>query len=191
VTIAARVSEERRNPETWEASGAATVISPRHSFYLLATKFLGKNSPVKTSSKILWFGLPAIIIVWAIYGIVKLDKPVEKWGVFGDKFGALNTLFTGLAFVALIATLWHEREKSADAEVDHQKLLAAMAEQTRATIHNAKLQGTIAMFTVWSARHASAVQERETQLLRGIQLDRQWESTAGRRQRSTLRKSKP
>ena len=35
----------------------------------------------------------------------------EELGQFGDAFGALNTLFSGLAFSALILTLWMQREE--------------------------------------------------------------------------------
>ena len=35
----------------------------------------------------------------------------ESFGQFGDAFGALNTLFSGLAFAALIVTLWMQREE--------------------------------------------------------------------------------
>lgn len=51
---------------------------------------------------LLWGG---IIVVWCAYAIV-LRTIADEWpGTFGDSFGALNTLFTGLAFAALIVSL--------------------------------------------------------------------------------------
>lgn len=58
-------------------------------------------------------GCVYVAAIWSIYAVTDLDRPVEKWGVFGDKFGALNTVFTGLAFVGLVATLWHQSLASA------------------------------------------------------------------------------
>ncbi len=50
---------------------------------------------------VLWLG--ALVLVPRIYG-----KP-ESPGVFGDMFGALNALFTGLALVGVTVTVWMQR----------------------------------------------------------------------------------
>ena len=84
-------------------------------------------------------GVIAITSIWLIYAFIRLDHPVEKWGVFGDKFGALNCLFTGLALAALVATFWHEREQSLDREREHVSLLKAMGAQNRAMCHTARV----------------------------------------------------
>ncbi len=55
----------------------------------------------------------AVLTVWAgswwlvqlVYG--KVSKPSE----FGDMFGAVNALFAGLAFAALIAAIYYQREE--------------------------------------------------------------------------------
>ena len=39
-----------------------------------------------------------------------IDNPTER-GTFGDMFGAVNALFSGLAFAGLIATLLYQREE--------------------------------------------------------------------------------
>ena len=62
-----------------------------------------------------------IWIVVAIVGVVTLwwlswdhiDKYIDPAtrGTFGDKFGAVNALFSGLAFAGLIATLLYQREE--------------------------------------------------------------------------------
>jgi len=50
-----------------------------------------------------WFFFPEVVSAWNAEGI--------KAGEFGDQFGALNTLFTGLAFALLIyATILQSKE---------------------------------------------------------------------------------
>jgi len=36
---------------------------------------------------------------------------IEAWGTFGDSFGSLNTLFTGLAFIGLVYTIHVQRKE--------------------------------------------------------------------------------
>lgn len=60
-------------------------------------------------------GLFAIILVLGFAGVlIGITWPIEemsvaKAGVFGDSFGALNTLFSGLAFAGLVITLLMQR----------------------------------------------------------------------------------
>src|SRR4051794_29772905 len=62
----------------------------------------------------------ACILYWAcVYWRFGIS---EDSAHFGDMFGALNTLFTGLAFAGVVATLWlqsqqvHETKKDAQEE---------------------------------------------------------------------------
>src|SRR5262249_8567766 len=53
------------------------------------------------------------LVAWGLYwGILAriFPNPVER-GPFGDSFGALNTLFTGWAFVAVLATLIQQSQQ--------------------------------------------------------------------------------
>jgi len=52
-----------------------------------------------------------IIFVWAGSGFWLSEKPER--GTFGDMFGAINALFSGLAFATLIYTTWLQREELA------------------------------------------------------------------------------
>lgn len=54
------------------------------------------------------FGLYAFALLWSIWPIEELS--VAKSGVFGDSFGALTALFSGLAFAGLIITIFYQRE---------------------------------------------------------------------------------
>jgi len=51
----------------------------------------------------------AIISVWLLSGFF-LHEDAQR-GTFGDMFGAVNALFTGLAFATLIYTAWMQREE--------------------------------------------------------------------------------
>ncbi len=57
-----------------------------------------------------WFCLVALIVsgLWPI-GLATFS--VEKMGSFGDSYGALNTLFSGLAFAGIIASLWMQKDE--------------------------------------------------------------------------------
>jgi hypothetical protein len=57
---------------------------------------------------LLWI---AIAVVWALSGFLLFSN--EHRGTFGDMFGAVNALFTGLAFATLIYTTWMQREELA------------------------------------------------------------------------------
>lgn len=50
----------------------------------------------------------AILIICLVWPISEFS--IAKAGTFGDSFGALTSLFTGLAFVGLISTIFLQRE---------------------------------------------------------------------------------
>ena len=61
---------------------------------------------------------PVIILVVLIYGgfIIYISWPitlgnVDKAGVFGDSFGVLTALFSGLAFAGIVFTILLQREE--------------------------------------------------------------------------------
>ncbi len=54
-----------------------------------------------------------VIAMWGLswWGINKfIDEPINQ-GTFGDMFGAVNALFSGLAFAGLIVTLLYQKEE--------------------------------------------------------------------------------
>lgn len=50
-----------------------------------------------------------VAVCWALYAIVAICVPRSDMGQFGDAFGALNTLFSGLAFAVIFASLFEQR----------------------------------------------------------------------------------
>ena len=60
-------------------------------------------------------------------------------GVFGDSFGALNTIFTGLAFVAIILNYKLQREDIARAEARHAESLGEQRQALQLAAYEALL----------------------------------------------------
>lgn len=77
----------------------------------------------------LLFGLP-VIILWLISPIL-ISFLNQDWvvrGQIGDSYGALNTLFSGLAFVGLIITILLQRE---DLKIQNETLVLQIEEQKK------------------------------------------------------------
>ncbi|HZF69654.1 putative phage abortive infection protein [Sulfuricurvum sp.] len=58
-----------------------------------------------------FFAIYAFVILWNTWPIQEMS--VAKSGVFGDSFGALTALFSGLAFAGLLTTIWQQKEEIA------------------------------------------------------------------------------
>ena len=77
-----------------------------------------KNEQNKEGTKsIFWIwiviAIIGVIALWGLswWGINKfIDDPTDQ-GTFGDMFGAVNALFSGLAFAGLIVTLLYQKEE--------------------------------------------------------------------------------
>lgn len=66
-----------------------------------------------TSTAILIFVLGVVIFIW-IFVPEYLNKEysdIEQRGAFGDSFGAVNALFTGLAFAGLLFTIFLQQRE--------------------------------------------------------------------------------
>lgn len=95
--------------------------------------------PTNIALRILVFGGLGVLLVWGFYGYIDLSFTRSEWGSIGDKFGALNTLFTGLAMVGVVAALWHEREQAMGRDLEHRELLDAMKAQASASLKAARI----------------------------------------------------
>lgn len=72
-----------------------------------------KNKKTNNKFKILITMSIIVVIIWALSGFLTYYF-VPEWsdrGTFGDMFGAVNGLFSGLAFAALIYTIILQREE--------------------------------------------------------------------------------
>ncbi len=75
-----------------------------------------KHNNEETKSRLWIWIIIAIIGVIALWGLswILIDKYIDcstAQGTFGDKFGAVNSLFSGLAFAGLIVTLLYQKEE--------------------------------------------------------------------------------
>jgi hypothetical protein len=55
--------------------------------------------------------LGAVFVSWVLFGAVIWSEDSTKTGPFGDTFGVLNTLFSGMAFAAFIYTVSLQRKE--------------------------------------------------------------------------------
>ena len=75
-----------------------------------------KTNKKETKSRLwIWIiiAIVGVIAMWGLswWGINKfIDEPTNQ-GTFGDMFGAVNALFSGLAFAGLIVTLLYQKEE--------------------------------------------------------------------------------
>lgn len=60
----------------------------------------------------LWVLVEAI--VGSVFALFVEGNKLESFGQFGDSFGLVNSLFSGLAFAVLIVTLWMQKEELQD-----------------------------------------------------------------------------
>jgi hypothetical protein len=67
-------------------------------------------------NKFIWFIILGVILIGALWVgswfliDLNIENPTNR-GTFGDKFGAINSLFSGLAFLGLIVTLLFQKEE--------------------------------------------------------------------------------
>lgn len=73
-----------------------------------------KQNNKETKSRLwIWIVVAIVVLVlWGLnwWGVSKFIEPSNQ-GTFGDMFGAVNALFSGLAFAGLIITLLYQREE--------------------------------------------------------------------------------
>lgn len=102
---------------------------------------MSKLEPNKSDEdriKIRWFPLVILIIIVIVLCLaycITIIKCIEEWttrGQFGDLFGGLNTLFSGLAFSALIYAIYLQHKEL--------KLQRLELKQTREELKGQKLQ---------------------------------------------------
>ena len=59
--------------------------------------------------------------------------------LYGITVQQLAPLYTGLGFVGLVATFWHERRKSEGAEQEHSEMMNALRSQNKTICHAARV----------------------------------------------------
>lgn len=82
----------------------------------------------ETSGGTLAVILLCVIIIWATGGWLVDSKDTVNRGTFGDMFGAVNALFSGLAFATLIYTVFLQRR---ELQLQREELAATRVELQR------------------------------------------------------------
>lgn len=75
-----------------------------------------KHNNEETKSRLwIWIvvAIGVVLVLWGLNwcGVSKFINEPSNQGTFGDMFGAVNALFSGLAFAGLIITLLYQREE--------------------------------------------------------------------------------
>jgi hypothetical protein len=108
------------------------------------------------------FFVGLIVSVWWFGGYLAwryFDFQQEKSGPWGDTFGAVNSLFTALAFAGVIVTIWLQVREMANARAEAQANEEAQQRQARILEKTATLNALIAL-----AEHAGNAYERAIML---------------------------
>ncbi len=109
----------------------------------------------------------AVLLLWIIAGTLIIDA-FPSWperGQFGDMFGAVNSLFSGLAFAGVIFTIYLQRQelalqrreleltrtqlaRSADAQEKSEQALARQVEALQRTARLSALSSVIEHYNI-------------------------------------------
>jgi hypothetical protein len=80
-----------------------------------------------------------VVIVWVLGGLFASER--ESPGAFGDMFGAVNALFSGLAFAGVVYAILLQRN---ELELQRQELSDTRTELHAQTEHFARQNATLA-----------------------------------------------
>lgn len=106
----------------------ASLLSDANLSESTFERFIGYLTPRRVIS--------ATIILWIVFLLPwrMLFATPEAAGQFGDMFGALTSLYSGLAFAGIVITLWMQREELT--------LQRNELQQTRAVFNAQKIEMT-------------------------------------------------
>lgn len=136
-------------PFVWAIFGAMALAA---AYYLFVTRVIAPDPAPKPAAETAGTVPPT-----AAEGPKEPSSPWEVRGQFGDLFGGLNALFTGVTLAGLIYTLHLQRKSMAQQEhslhLQQQALnasLQAIEEQSRIASEAAQLQALIAQLEQWN-----------------------------------------
>lgn len=113
------------------------------------------KNPKKSGIKIVVIAVITVVLLWFITLLVGI-KFFDDWqtrGQFGDLFGSVNSLFSGLAFAALIYTICLQRKELAlqriELRLQRKEMKASRGElAAQVAVQKALYQATIAQIKV-------------------------------------------
>ena len=101
--------------------------------------------------KPLGIGVSIVSVIFILFLVLFADK---KFGAFGDSFGILSSLFTGLAFAGVVAALWVQRQDLKLTQQELQKSVKAqqdMAAEMQKQLTYAKLSSDLELLNKYMA----------------------------------------
>lgn len=119
--------------------------------------------------RIILIGL-AVVVIWLVGGLMPFflyGREAKDSGPFGDTFGLVNSLFTGLAFFGIIITIWLQmrdlalqRQVMMDTRKELEGSKAAQEKQATILEETAKLNALIALteHAAKAYQHASTLE---------------------------------
>ncbi|REJ17986.1 MAG: hypothetical protein C6W59_06395 [Paenibacillaceae bacterium] len=74
------------------------------------------SSRVKRATIVLYLGLLLLVACYALMVTTFINR-WETRGQFGDSFGALNTIFSGITLVTVVVTLYYQNKANKEEKV--------------------------------------------------------------------------
>lgn len=116
--------------------------------------------PRKTSMKPVYFGALIVGVAWLTILVVtlvvffgKCDPTAARWGQFGDAFGTVNALFSGLALLGVVYAILLQRE---DIEIQRLDLKASVDAQREAAVAQTSQARIAALSAALAAKKETA-----------------------------------
>lgn len=106
----------------------------------MAKRNTNKDAETAKIVKIAWWSALGVLFVWALTFFLFFISKSDERGQFGDMFGAVNALFSGLAFAGLIITLILQRR---ELELQRQELALTRKEMEDQTAEFEKQNETL------------------------------------------------
>ncbi len=110
----------------------------------------------KQSKKPIYIGAAIVGVAWLVILAITLvmfftacDATAARWGQFGDAFGTVNALFSGLALLGVVYAILLQRE---DLELQRKDLRASIKAQEDAALAQANQARIAAMTAALSAK---------------------------------------
>ncbi|MEN3968661.1 hypothetical protein [Acinetobacter sp. BWR-L5] len=127
---------------------------------------------------IIWIFFPFLLTWLAEHLNFQIQNADDvNYGTFGDTYGALNTLFSGLAFAVLIITLFLQRKELHDQRLEIQRATDIAEGQRKITdqqrilieqqIHDVKVQNFYTLFFKFLDEKHRKVEEMDKRLTNG------------------------
>ena len=118
-----------------------------------------RNETKTNISKIGWIGAFVVFISVAAYAMYLRDATLTNTGQFGDSFGILTCLFSGLSSVGMIVAILMQREELELQREELQKNREEFEKSAKAQENNVKLS---ALMAIWQEDKNKIVRNDES-----------------------------